>query len=133
MIISFVTTVIFFGFVNTYKVYSVESVIGDNNKLVIENVCLLGTRSILREKTSGLLFTNDLKNIINRDGGFLIDEPKVISVKKVKEDTCRVIIKDAEKMRLKSYVFTLVKNADYEFDYKINQIDEKYYSTEEEI
>jgi hypothetical protein len=77
--------------------------------------------SIARNKPINAYLTSEIQNAL-KEADFKVEIDEVLLNQEVDEGKCRIIVKGGDRVR--SFLINLVKNTDFDFYYKLSEINE---------
>jgi hypothetical protein len=84
-------------------------------------VCKEAFLSVARNRPINAYLTPEIQNALKR-ADFKVDIDEVLQTLEVDEGKCRIIVKGGDRVR--SFLINLIKSADFDFYYKLSEINE---------
>ena len=99
-----------------------------NTRPLLTYVCKEAFLSIASNKPINAYLTSEIQNALKKNE-FKVDVDEVLLNQEVDEGKCRIIVKGTG--RIRSFLITLIKSSDYDFYYKLSEINEIEVNTDE--
>ncbi len=116
-----ITLAVFLLFLGRRELFYIKASDLIDEKPLIKDICYKAFKSMVEKNPHPYLVSQEIINAL-KNNEFDVTIKKVLAVRAIGDNKCRIVIDDGEKSR--SFTVSFTENNSFSFIYKLNQIEE---------